>query len=447
MINQDWWFTTLLVKQFKHCPPLNKDIKCDVLIVGGGFSGVSAAAEFLNKGLSVVMIEKNIFGGSSSGRSAGFLTPDSELELHQLVRRFGTEPAREIWEMPCRGIERIVQAIRKNNIECGLLEQDSLFLGLGKSGKEAVASEFECRESVGFTDQQVYDESELKTVLCAENYTAGIRYTGTYGVNPLLCLQGFKDVFIDNGMQVFESTEMERLDDHTVYTHAGSVTADRIIVAVDKLDKSISPLAGEIFHAQTFLSVTEPLTDKELNLLFPGGTQMQCWDSKLVYSYFRLTGDNRLLLGGGGPITTFLPNAYNKHTIIKTVIADFKSHFPSLRDLSFIQFWPGLIDTTRDLLPMIVKPPTQPHLQFIMGIVGLPWAAFSGSFAARNILGIADEDYKKYYPYFSNRRHFSLPSGLAKIIGKPALFSLTNSWAKFYQVDTNRKPVEMKGEF
>jgi len=96
MINQNWWFTTLLVKQFQYCPPLNKSIKCDVLIVGGGMTGISAAAEFLRTGLSVVMIEKNIIGGSSTGRSAGFLTPDSELELHQLVRRYGIEAAREI---------------------------------------------------------------------------------------------------------------------------------------------------------------------------------------------------------------------------------------------------------------------------------------------------------------------------------------------------------------
>jgi len=115
--------------------------------------------------------------------------------------------------------------------------------------------------------------------------------------------------------------------------------------------------------------------------------------------------------------------------------------------LTFIQFWPGLIDATRDLLPIIVKPPPQPHLQFIPGIVGLPWAAFSGSFAARNILGDAGEDYKKYYPYFSNRRHFILPIGLANVIGKPVLFSLSNGWAKFYQVDKNRKPVAAVDEF
>ena len=77
LVNQNWWFTTLLVTQHKRCPPLRADIKCDVAIVGGGFAGVCAAAQFLRKGLKVLLIDKNIIGGSSSGRSAGFLTPDS----------------------------------------------------------------------------------------------------------------------------------------------------------------------------------------------------------------------------------------------------------------------------------------------------------------------------------------------------------------------------------
>jgi len=447
IINQNWWITTLMVKEHKYCPPLTKDIKCDVLIVGGGFSGMSAAAEFLLKGLNVVLIEKNIVGGSSSGRSAGFLTPDSELELHQLVRRYGAKAAGEIWEAPLRGIERLVSVINKHDIKCGLQKQDSLFLGLGTGGAEAVESERECRETVGFTDQRTYDEGQLKSILGAQGYTAGIRYGGTYGVNPLACLQALKDLLIDNGMQVFESTAMERLEDHTVYTHGGSVTADNIIIAVDKLTNDISPLAEEAFHAQTFLSVTEPLTDKELRILFPAGEQMQCWDSKLVYTYFRLTGDNRLLLGGGTPVTTFLKNAYNNPGIIRRVIKDFRNHFPELSDLSFIQFWPGQIDMSRDLLPVIARPPGAEHVRFILGCVGIPWATFCGSFAARNVLGEADEDYKKYFNYFSNKRSFALPSSLGNIIGKPMLFSLANSWAKFFQVDKLRAHSESEKEF
>ena len=141
---------------------------------------------------------------------------------------------------------------------------------------EEVESEAESRRSIGLTDQTVYDGEALKSVLGAEGFTAGIRYTGTYGVNPLLCLQGFKDVLIDNGTQVFERTEMTRIEDHTAFTRGGSVTADHIIIAVDKLKGDISPLADEVFHAQTFLSVSEPLTDKDLIRLFPSGKQMQC---------------------------------------------------------------------------------------------------------------------------------------------------------------------------
>ena len=112
-----------------------------------------------------------------------------------------------------------------------------------------------------------------------------------------------------------------------------------------------------------------------------------------------------------------------------------------------MQFWPGQIDATRDLLPTIAKPPEQPHIRFIFGAVGIPWAAFTGSFAARNILGAADEDYQKYFNYFSNDRKFFLPSSLGKIIGKPALFALTNSWAKFYQVDKLREAGQLEKEF
>jgi gamma-glutamylputrescine oxidase len=447
MVNQNWWITTLMIGGYKYCPPLTQDIKCDVLIVGGGFSGVAAATQFLRKGLKVVLIEKNFVGGSSSGRSAGFLTPDSELELHQLVRRYGAKAAAEIWEAPCRGIERIVESIKSFDIDCGLRRQDSLFLGLGRGGTDAVASELECRESVGFTDQRTYDAGQLKEILGAQGYTAAIRYGGTYGINPLRFLQGLKDLLIDNGMQIFESTELERLEGHTAYTHAGSVTADQIIIAIDKLGNSISPLADEVFHAQTFMSVTEPLTDKELSILFPSGEQMQCWDSKLVYSYFRLTGDNRLLLGGGTPVTTFLRDAYNNPGVIRRVIRDFKSHFPELSELSFMQFWPGQIDMSRDLLPVIARPPEHTHIRFILGCVGIPWAAFCGSFAARNVLGDADDDYRKYFNYFSNDRHFSLPTALGRIVGKPMFFALTNSWAKFYQVDKVRADDGRQKEF
>jgi gamma-glutamylputrescine oxidase len=441
MILQDWWYTTLLAPPYGTCPPLRKNLKCDVAVVGGGMSGIMAAAEFIGRGLSVILLERNILGGSSTGRSAGFLTPDSELELSQLMRRYGDAGAKELWSAPCRGIDQIVANVRRHDLACDLLKQDSLFVGIGRDGWKALNSEIRSRSRLGFASK-LYAGRELAGVITSTGYTGGVRYGDTYGINALQYAQGMKQVLLQNGIQVFESTEARAIEEHTIRTHAGSVTAEAIIVAIDKIKPAISPLAAEVFHAQTFLAISEPLSDAEVGALFPGDP-LQCWDSTLVYSYFRLTGDQRLLLGGGSAMTTFLNHADRSQRVIDHVIAGFRRHFPALHNLHFIQFWPGLIDTTRDLLPVVVRGRPHDYLHFILGVVGLPWASFCGSFAARNVLGTASADDHRYYRYFSDRRRFFLPTSLERIIGKPLLFAINNGWAKYYQVDRrNRLPED-----
>lgn len=437
MVLQNWWFTSLLPHNYSPIQSLTQNIHVDVLIVGGGMTGISAAAAFLGKGLKVALIERNVLGGSSTGRSAGFLTPDSELELSQLERRFGIDGARKIWQVPVEGIRRIVEHVHHYDIQCDLIKQDSLFVGIGSDGLGAVEEEKIARGKAGF-ESVIYDKAQLEQVLGSTAYSAAVRYGDTYGISALQYAQGMKKVLIEGGIQVFEATEARQVVGHTVHTHSGSVTADKIIVAIDKIKPSLSHFSNEVFHAQTFLCISEPLSDRDYNVLFPSGDQFQCWDSTLVYSYWRLTGARRLLLGGGSALTTFLNQWYNNERIIDSVIKDFKSRFPKLADLEFVQFWPGLIDTTRDLLPTIVRDAEAPHLHFAFGIVGLPWASFCGDFLGRVILGEAREDEMKYFSYFSDRRYFALPASLQKVFGKPVVFSLNNLWAKYYQVDVNR---------
>jgi len=447
MIIQNWWFTTLLEHKYKVCPPLQKDIECDVLIVGGGMSGISAAAAFINKGLNVVVIEKNIIGGGTTGKSAGFMTPDSELELSQIVRRYGIKGAKEIWEIPTYGIKLVDDYIKKYDIKCDYRNQDSLFLGTGKNGINVVKEEEHGRKEVGFTNQKVYNESELKTIVNCNDFAGGIRYDDTFGFNPLQYLQGMKTVLIDNGIQIFESTEVNKIVDHTAYTDAGSIKAKDIIVAIDKMTDDFNKLSNEIYHAQTFLSVSEPLSDKLVSELLPSGEDFQMWDDTLVYSYWRLINENRLLLGGGNAITTFTPFMWNHNNVIGGVHDRFKKHFPVLKDLNFIQYWPGLIDTTRDLLPIVIRDEKNPNIRIIQGAVGLPWASFCGDFVAKNILDTEGDADSKYFEYLSNRRNFSFPIWMQKIISKPVMFALSNGWAKYFQKDSSNILHEKENEF
>jgi gamma-glutamylputrescine oxidase len=212
------------------------------------------------------------------------------------------------------------------------------------------------------------------------------------------------------------------------------VSADQIIFCADKLQPALTEFSQRVYHAQTFLSISEPLNDRDVERLFPGGP-VQCWDTDLVYSYYRMTGDQRLLLGGGSALTTFALHSVTSPRVISQVIGKFKGKFPYLRDLEFIQYWPGLIDTTRDLIPTIVKDPDMPWVHFVLGCVGLPWAAFCGDFVARHVHNEPDWDDHHYYHYFRPDRPFLIPLGLEKIIGKPLAFALNNAWSKYRQVD------------
>ena len=172
--------------------------------------------------------------------------------------------------------------------------------------------------------------------------------------------------------------------------------------------------------------------------LFPE-EPLQCWDTDLVYSYWRLTGDRRLLVGGGSALTTFALHAITTPRVIQSVVRRFKAKFPYLKDLVFIQYWPGLIDTTRDLLPTVLRDERAPWIHFVLGCVGLPWAAFCGDFVARHALDPDGQADHHYYRYFAPDRPFLLPLGAERLLGKPLLFSLNNAWAKYYQVDGRRR--------
>ncbi|MGB9003289.1 MAG: FAD-binding oxidoreductase [Nitrosotalea sp.] len=414
-------------------PPLKGDIKTDVLVVGAGASGLAAALRLASSGRKVVLIDKNICGGSSTGKSAGFLTPDSELELSQLLRKYGTTGAKDLWEVAAKGVEIMASNIKEHKIECDLQLQDCLFIGKGASGWKDVQEEVEARKKLGYSST-LYTESEVPSVLGSRAYSGAIRYTGTYGVNPLLYAQGIKEILLDKGVEIYESSEVLSYDDHTVHTHLGSATADEIIFCIDKPKQEITKYCEDVYHAQTFLSISEPLGDDDITNLFPQGP-LQCWDSDLIYTYFRLTGTKRLLVGGGDTLTTYAKNDTTTPRVINRVINNLKEKIPSIRNLRFIQYWQGRIDMTSDLIPTVLRDPARPWTHFVLGCVGLPWATFCGDFVARNVLDNKGLDNEKFYRYFSDDRKFLIPTGMEKILGKQLVFTINNAWAKYRQKD------------
>jgi gamma-glutamylputrescine oxidase len=430
---QNWWYTTLLGTEDPIQPPLSADVKADVVVVGAGMAGLSAALRLSESGHDIVLIDRNICGGSTTGKSAGFLTPDSELELSQILRRFGVEGARRLWDVPVQGIDLITSTVRKYGIECDLQTQDSLFLANDKSGIGDVREEVAARQQLGYPVTE-YSAAEVAKVVSSDRFHAGVRYSGTYGIDALRYSQGVKRVLLERGVRIFESTEAHAIEDHTVRTHGGSVTAEKIVVCADKLSPRFSHYAENASPAETFLTISAPLTDRDVKALFPGDV-LQCWDSDLIYSYWRLTGGRRILLGGGSVLSTYVRHAVTKPRVADHVVRKFRTKFPALAGVEFLQYWPGLIDTTRDLFPTMVRDPQAPWVQFVLGCVGLPWAAFCGDFVGRHALDAEKQTDDILFHYFRPDRRFLMPLWTERLFGKPIVFALNNAWAKYYQVD------------
>lgn len=432
MLEQNWWYTSLLNVRDPLQPPLRGDHEADVVIIGAGAAGLAAALRCTERGKQVILLDRNICGGSSTGKSAGFLTPDSELELSQIERRFGLQGARDLWDAPVRGIQRMLELVGRHHFPCDLVKEDSLFLGVGSGGSREVREESEARKRLGFPYRS-YDAGTLRSILGSSAYSCGVRYPDCYGIDALLYSQGVKRALLDGGATIHESTSVRSIEGHTVRTHMGSVTAKEIIFCADKLRPSLSKYSTNVYHAQTFLSISEPLSDREYRTLFPD-EPLQCWDSRLIYTYFRPTGDHRLLVGGGTLWSTYAANDTTGPAIIEQVIRKLKRALPCLDGVRFIEYWPGRIDMTRDLLPTVFRDPEAPWVHYVLGCVGLPWATFCGDLVARMVLGDAQPEEQKYYRYFSNDRGFLVPVWLERVMGKKLVFTLNNWWAKYHQV-------------
>jgi len=427
MIYDNWLYLGTLGLKIAECPPLKEEVKTECLVIGGGVAGLHAALRLVDSGKKVVLLEKSICGGSSSGRSGGFLTPESEEDVRVLIQKVGKDKAKIISEIPVRGIDLIVKTIQKNNLKCDLRKQDSMYVSVVSSKDKLIREEAETRKEMGLPFK-IYEGAELKKIHPGKNYRVGLRYPGSYGINSLAYCQELKNLLVEKGVKVYENTEVHQMSDNTAKAHMGSVKANNIIVCIDKMkeefDKDISK---KYYHIQTYLSVSEPIKDKEVKLIFPKG-EMMCWDTDMFYMHYRMIEGNRIMLGRSSFFTSYMTRHYNSPGVINSAIKEFRKRFPSLGHVRFTHFWGGLIDVTKDLTPIADYDPRNKSIQYALGCAGLPWAAFCGDYLARRLVNKNTEDLSEY---FGINKKFAFSDFIQRFLGKPLSFALSHLYSLF----------------
>jgi gamma-glutamylputrescine oxidase len=402
--------------------PARHPIKTDILIIGGGMAGLSAAQSFRAEGLSVVVLEKHYCGAGATGKSSGFITPDSELSLGNFVTAYGPEQAKLLWEFVLSGVANIERNIKQFDLNCDYQLQDSLVVATNhRAFITDIEKEHNTRHKLGYASM-LYNTEQLPSFLGSTDYYGGVSYPGTFGINGYKYCVGMKKVLHDLGVHIYEETPVVKIHPNGVETSYSTVSADYIIVCADRYIPTLGHLTDEIYNAQTFLMVSAELTDAEIHALFPKQPFM-VWDTDLIYQYYRIIGNNRLLLGGGSLWSTYASKEnYHNYHVLKKLKAYFKKKFPQVT-ITFEYTWPGLIGITKDIMPIAGFDVTMPNVYYVGGAAGLPWAAALGNYSTQAIV----HKRTNLDAYFSPYRKFSLGSGIQRILGTKVTFALSNA--------------------
>lgn len=395
------------------------------MVVGGGVAGLSCAQALIEQGRRVVLLERSTCGGGASGRSSGFVTPDSEMELSDLLRNRGPEDAKRLWEFAVGGVDAIRGNIERHGIDCDLQVQDSLFLASSRKGASVVQGEHDARMRLGY-GSTLYDGETIRSVLGAEGFFAGVRYPGTFGINAHLYCQAMRDFLRRSGAEIYEQSPVTDIEEGGVQANGHTVRADVVVLCLDRFLPEVGVLTKEVHHAQTFLAVTAPLTEAQLSAIFPE-TRLMVWDTDLIYQYFRVTGDRRLLLGAASLLYTYERNARPvAPRILGKMRAWLGERFPRMR-IEIEYFWPGLIGVSKDFIPLAARDPVHSTIYVVSGATGLPWAAALGRYLADKIQSNRSDFDTEFDPH----RRFPVGDRVQSVIGKPTAFALSHGIVKY----------------
>ena len=408
--------------------PLGQDITTDVVVVGGGIAGLTCAHALSERGRQVTLIEQGFCGGGASGRSSGFITPDSELELSDLAGKYGPARGRALWEFARSGVDRIRETISAFAIDCDYQVQDSLFVARSaRAFRTVIELEHRAHTSFGY-QSTLYDRPALQAILGSGEYHGGIRYGGTFGINAFAYCRALRDALVQRGVRVFEGTPAIRLMDNGVETPGGTVTAAAIAVLTDHALPSLGLARHAVHHVQSFLALSSPLGDAGIRAMFPGD-RLMVWDTGLVYDYFRITGEGRLLFGGAD-----LRSMYSRHerAVRHRIAAKFQhrmsTDFPAV-NFEIESLWSGLIGVSPDFVPVAGRRDGTPATYFAGAGAGLPWSAALGMYLADKITGDRDE----LDEVFSPSRSFPISPHLQWLFGKPATFAVSHGIRKYFR--------------
>lgn len=327
--------------------------KVDVAIVGGGFTGLSAALALAKSGASVAVLEAGGVVGEASGRNGGHCNNGLAHDLGGLAARIGIERASALYRVFDAGVDTVEALVAREGIDCDFTRTGKVKLAAKPGHVAKLEKSAELLRATVEPDLVVVKPGDIRGEIGSDGFHGGLvfprsahMHMGRFGV-------GLAEAAARSGAAIYESaavTGLKRLRGraHRVVTTRGTLEAKLVLLATGaSREGPFSWLRRRIVPVGSFIIATAPLSDNLAASIMP--TRRTATTTMNIGNYFRLTPDNRLIFGGRARFALSNPASDAKSgAILKLRMLEL---FPQLAGVAIDYCWGGLVDMTADRLP------------------------------------------------------------------------------------------------
>jgi glycine/D-amino acid oxidase-like deaminating enzyme len=367
---------------------LHGSIPADVVVIGGGFTGLSSALHLALGGVRVVVLEAREIGYGGSGRNVGLVNAGLWIRPSVVIDGLGQERGHQLLALLGGAPEVVYELVERHGIRCEAQHNGTLHCAPNRRGELDLEARHAEWHELG-APVTLLDAAETARRTGTGLYRRALLDMRAGTVQPLAYARGLAQAAIGAGVQIFtQSGALEcRREGHAwrVVTANGSVTAHWVVMATGAYTQALgSDLRAQQIHLRYFNVATDPLPEDVRADVLPGRHGM--WDTCKVLRSWRLDAEGRLIVGSIGSLD-------RGHASIHRAWASrlARRAFPQLRQVRFEYAWDGIIDMTTDSLPRFHKPATNMICATGYNGRGIAPGTVFGREIARHILGQTQE--------------------------------------------------------
>lgn len=359
----DWKTRSFWLEHRDYSPGerLDGDQTADVVIVGGGFTGLWSAIclKDADPSIDVTVLEQKVIGFGASGRNGGFAMTMVGRNIHQLTKMVGAQQAAATYHAMHDAIDEIEQFAEAENIDADIWRSGNLTVSNGPEQDIRIRQDVIAAERLGLPFEFLEAE-QVRSYARSDTFRIGHFEEQALILDPAALVRGLADAARRRGVKIYEFTPVDSVEQIgglrvEARTPFGTVHADRAVIATNAYAQSIPELRRFIFTIYAYISLTQPLTAEQWERI---GWESRCGieDKRIMVHFSRPTADGRILWGGrDAPFMADGPNQHhdrNQH-LFDRLEETFRWTFPKLADLKMDRGWAGPVCGTVDCIATV----------------------------------------------------------------------------------------------